>query len=73
MVLHTKMICNRTAKGRAASWSRTQGNRSHANTNAPARQKHNIDTSSQAEPTTKRRKSTPGVGSSASGLTHVDR
>ena len=62
-----------TAEGRAASQSRTQGSRSQANTNAPARQKHNTESSSQADPSAKRRKSTPDAGSSTSGLTHVDR
>ena len=61
-----------TAEGRAASQSRTQGSRSQANTNAPARQKCTTESSSQANPSAKRRKSTPGAGSSAFGLTHVD-
>ena len=38
----------------------------------PARQKHNTESSSQTDPSAKRRKSTPGARSSASGLTHVD-
>ena len=59
-------------KGRAVSQSQTQKSRSHANTNASARQKLNTDTSLQAEPSAKGRKSTPGAGSSESGLTHVD-
>ena len=62
-----------TAEGRAASQSRTQGSRSQANINAPARQKCTMETSSQASPSAKCRKSTPAAGSSASGLTHVDR
>ena len=62
-----------TAKERAASQSRTQGSRSQANINAPARQKRTTETLSQAGPSAKRRKSTPGAGSSASRLTHVDR
>ena len=61
-----------TTEARAASHSRTQGSRSQVNTNAPARQKHNTKSSSQADPSAKRRKSTLGTGSSASGLTHVD-
>ena len=61
------------AKGRGASQSRTQGSHSQANTNAPARQKRNTELSLQADPSAKCRKSTPGFGSSASGLTHVDR
>ena len=40
---------------------------------APARQKRTKEQSSQAGPSAKRTKSTPGAGSSASGLTHVDR
>ena len=62
-----------TAEGRAASQSRTQGSRSQANINALAREKRTKETSSQAGPSAKRTKSTPGAGSSASGLTHVDR
>ena len=62
-----------TPEGRAASQSRTQGNRSQANTNAPARHKRTTESSLQADPSAKHRKSTPGAGSSASGLTHVDR
>ena len=62
-----------TAEGRAASQSPTQGSRSQANTSAPARQKRNVDTSLQVEPSAKRKKSTPGAGSSAFRLTHVDR
>ena len=62
-----------TAEGRVASQSRTQGNRSQANINAPARQKRTTKTSSQAGPSAKRRKSTPAAGSSAFGLMHVDR
>ena len=42
------------------------------NTNAPTRQKRTTESSSQASPSAKRRKSTPGAGSSASGLMHVD-
>ena len=61
-----------TAEGRAASQSWTQGSCSHANIGVPARQKRNTDTSSQADPSAKRRKSTPGAGSSTSRLTHVD-
>ena len=61
-----------TVEGRAASHSQTQGSRSQANTNALGRQKHNTKTSSQGDPSAKRRESTPGAGSSASGLTHVD-
>ena len=61
------------AEGRAASQSRTQGNRSQAKTNAPARQKRTTGSSSQAGPSAKRRNSTPGAGSSGSGLTHIDR
>ena len=71
-------IVNRSAprnivEGKAASQSWTQGSRIQANINAPARQKYTTETSSQACPSAKRRKSTPRVGSSASGLTHVDR
>ena len=62
-----------TAEERAASQSRTQGSHSQANINAPARQKCATETSSQAGPSAKRKKSTPGAGSSTSGLTHVDR
>ena len=62
-----------TAEGRAASQSRTQGSCSQANINAPARQKRATETSSHAGPSAKCKKSTPGAGSSASGLTHVDR
>ena len=62
-----------TAEGRDASQSRTQGSRSQANTNVPARLKCNTESSSQAGPSIKRRKSTPGAGSLGSGLTHVDR
>ena len=62
-----------TVEGRAALQSWTQGSRSQANTNLPARQKRNTKLSSQANPSAKRRKSTPGAGSSAFGLTHVDR
>ena len=62
-----------TAEGRAALQSQTQGSRSQANINAPARQKCTKETSSQAGPSAKRTKSTLGAGSSASGLTHVDR
>ena len=62
-----------TTEERAASQSRTQGSRSQANINAPARQKRATETSSQAGPSAKRRKSTPAAGSSASGLMHVDR
>ena len=61
-----------TAEDRAASQSRTQGSCSQANTNAPARQKRNTESSSQADPSAKRRKSTPDAGSSTSGLTHVN-
>ena len=61
------------AEGRAASQSRTQGSRSQANINALARHKRTMETSSQASPNAKRRKSTPGAGSSASGLMHIDR
>ena len=43
---------------RAASQSRTQSSHSHVNTNAPARQKRNTDTSLQTEPSAKGRKST---------------
>ena len=62
-----------TAEGRAASQSRTQGSCSQANTNALARQKRTTGSSSQANPSAKHRKSTPGAGSSTSGLTHVNR
>ena len=62
-----------TAERRDASQSRTQGSRSQANTNAPARQKRNTESASQASPSAKCRKSTPRAGSSASRLTHVDR
>ena len=62
-----------TAEGRDASQSRTQGSCSQANTNAPARQKRNTESSSQAGPSVKRRKSTLAAGSPGSGLTHVDR
>ena len=61
------------AEGRVASQSRTQSSRCQANTNAPARQKRATESSSQVDPSAKRRKSTPSVGSSASGLTHIDR
>ena len=71
-------IANRSAprniaEGRAASQSRTQGSCSQANINAPARQKRTTETSSQVGPSAKRTKSTLGAGSSAFGLTHVDR
>ena len=36
-------------------------------------QKHSTDSTLEAEPSDKRKKSTSGVGSSASGLTHVNR
>ena len=62
-----------TTEGRAALQSRTEGSHSQANTTAPARQKHNTESSSQADPSAKRKKSTLGAGSSASGLMHVDR
>ena len=62
-----------TAEGRDTSQLRTQGNRSQANTNAPARLKHNTESSSQAGPSVKCRKSTLRAGNSGSGLTHVDR
>ena len=62
-----------TTEGRATSQSPTQGSCSQANTNAPTRQKRNTKSSLQADPSAKRKKSTLGVGSSASGLTHVDR
>ena len=62
-----------TAEGRAASQSRTQSSRSQANMSALARQKRTKEPSSQAGPSAKRTKSTPRAGSSASGLTHVDR
>ena len=62
-----------TAEGRVALQSRTQGSCSQANINEPARQKRTTDTSSQADPNAKHRKSTPVAGSSAFGLTHVDR
>ena len=62
-----------TVEGRAALQSRTQGSCSHANINAPARQKRTTEMSSQVGPSAKHRKSTPGAGSSAFGLTHVDR
>ena len=62
-----------TAEARAASHSRTKGSCSQANTNAPTRQERNTESSSQADPRAKHRKSTPSAGSSASGLTHVDR
>ena len=60
-------IANRSAprniaEERAASQSRTQGSRSQANINTLARQKRTTETSSQAGPSAKRRKSTPGVG-----------
>ena len=60
-------------KARAASHSRTQGSHSQANTNVLARQKRDTESSSQANPSAKRRESTPSAGSSTSGLTHVDR
>ena len=50
-----------TAEARVASHSRTQGSHSQANTNAPARQKCNTKSSSQADPSAKRRKSTSGA------------
>ena len=56
-----------TAEERAASQSRTQGSRSQANINAPARQKRTTETSSQTGPSAKRTKSTPRAGSSLSG------
>ena len=62
-----------TAEGRAASQSRIQSSRSQANMSAPARQKRTKEPSSQAGPSAKHTKSTPGAGSSASGLTHIDR
>ena len=62
-----------TPERRAASQSWTQGSHSQANINAPARQKRATETSSQAGSSAKRKKSTPKAGSSASGLTHVDR
>ena len=62
-----------TVEGRAASQSRTQGSRSQSNINVPARQKRTTETSSQAGPSAKHRKSTPGAGSSTSGLSHIDR
>ena len=76
--LQIPSIANRSApqnkaEGRAASQSRTQGSRSQVNINAPARQKRTTETSSQAGPSAKHRKSTLGAGSSASGLKHVDR
>ena len=61
------------AEAKVASHSRTQGSRSQANINALARRKRNTESSSQADPSVKRRKSTSGAGSSTSGLTHVDR
>ena len=60
------------AEGRATSQSWTQGSRSQANINAPARQKRTTEMSSQVGPSAKRRKSTSGAGSSTSGLTHVN-
>ena len=61
-----------TMEGRAASQSRTQGNQSQANTNAPTRQKRNTELSSQVDPSAKCRKSTPSARSLASGLMHVN-
>ena len=61
-----------TAEERAASQSWTQVSRCHTNTNALAKQKCNIDTSSQVESSAKRKKSTLSAGSLAFGLTHVD-
>ena len=60
------------AEGRVASQSWTQGSHSQANTNTPAKQKRTTESSSQVDPSAKRRKSTPGAGSSTSGLMHVD-
>ena len=68
-----RSVFRNTAEGRAASQSRTQDSRSQANTNARARQKHTTESSLQAGPSAKHRKSTPGAGSSAFGLMHVDR
>ena len=61
---------------RAASQSRTQGSRSHAQTTAAGRaepRKCKNDSTSTTNPSQKRRKSTAGAGSSSFALTHVDR
>ena len=64
------------AEGRAASQSRTQGSRSHAQLIAPARverQKRNAEDPSKSKPNKKRKKGSTGAGSFGSVLTHVDR
>ena len=60
---------------RAASQSRTQGSRSHAQRAAAGRaepRKCKNDSPLTTDPSQKRRKSTTGAGSSGSALTHVD-
>ena len=71
-MLPVRTIPRYAAKDRALSQSRTKGSRSCANTAMPARQMRNIETLSEAEPSQKRRKSTPGARSSGFALTHVD-
>ena len=64
------------AEGRAASQSKTQGSRSHAQLTAPARaerRKRNVEDPSESEPNKKRKKGSAGAGSSGSALTHVER
>ena len=64
------------AEGRAASQSRTQGSRNHAQLTAPAkaeRRKCNAEDPSESEPNKKRKKGSTGARSSGSALTHVDR
>ena len=61
-----------TIEERAASQSRTQGNRSHINTIAPARRKRNIDSPLAAHSSQKQKKATPKVGSLGSALIHVE-
>ena len=50
----------------------TQGSNNHANPTAPPQQKHNTESSLQAETSQKCRKSTPEARSSRSTLMYVD-